>query len=962
MAQSSDVYRPCIQPHALVFALREPELLIENCSENITKLTGWSPQELLGRSIEMILDKASVRSLREALATQQEELAVELKITSAKALGRGGSSGAVPAPKTWKSVLHRLQNLVTLELEESPPVTLADTEDIKRRIATFGTLQSTGTIEQFCQMLAQISFEITGYDRVVVYKFLEDWNGKVLAEMRSRDSIDSFDGLYFPSTDIPESYRAVLLAHRVFHVSDTTAEGAELVPPIGVGTKATFDINHCHHRQPRFCHLQYMKNMGVRAKLTISLIVDNRLWGLLCCHHFGMPKLVPYVDRAALRDISAFASVLLSHKEETKKRENYLLTKSLLDSLRETLIADGSPKAILSHVLKVKDLVDCGGVSLVMANGTVVSAGKSPTEAEVVALAKFVKARPQDRVWSSVSLSRSLESFVAMKDTACGLLAVPVGIGPVECIMWYRAEFEFDMVWAGSLKENAKKSAEGKDGGGPRKSFARSKDTIRLTCVPWEPNDRDAAAGLRNLLIELSFVTSKVALSETGVTIPQDLRRTFDTSAIPIFVLDPSGQLLDCNVKASKATGNPKDELIQHSFLEVVVAEESRADVLKGIEDVARTVQVLEIGFFFYVSGAERRKMEMTLHLAPLCKDESGLVQAVLAVGQLVTVHEESLIGDSSRVVDVTITQAIEAKNKFLAKLDTEVREREAHITGGLSTLSLSSSPRVASSSPTHSPIRSPYRCLSPSRAGGAGVASRFSPSPVKSPKSPSYFGRDISNAPSVADNANQYVGSVFFSGDVPLKLPHPADSPSLSSPLSPPPSLEQQQPIIDEVSLEQQQQQHIEADRTTVGGGESHQQEKGDEKQTLPSSVSPIAAYDLRAVLQSTLKSVETKALAKNLKLSLVLKNEFPTEVLGDRLNVSDLLANLLQSAIKFTSAGNILLSANVDPSPSLEASDSDIRLTLRLDVQDTGIGLYRADVKSLQGLFGSLMESFKC
>jgi two-component system, chemotaxis family, sensor kinase Cph1 len=133
--------------------------------------------------------------------------------------------------------------------------------------------------------------------RVMLYKFDADGYGEVIAEDRI-DRMESYLSLHFPESDIPQSAREMFLSNRIRAISDVRAESVQLIPALNPLTERLTDLSRSMLRSPDPCHAEYLQNMGVRASLTISLIKDGRLWGIITCHH-QTAKLVSYELRNA---------------------------------------------------------------------------------------------------------------------------------------------------------------------------------------------------------------------------------------------------------------------------------------------------------------------------------------------------------------------------------------------------------------------------------------------------------------------------------------------------------------------------------------------------------------------------------------------------------------------------------------------------------------------------------------
>jgi light-regulated signal transduction histidine kinase (bacteriophytochrome) len=140
----------------------------------------------------------------------------------------------------------------------------------------------------------------------MVYRFDAEWNGEVVAEDR-REDLEPFLGLHYPASDIPAQARALFLVNRIRVIPDSEAEPIPMIRDSDGGNSAPLDLSRCLLRSAAAVHREYLRNMGVRASLTASLIVGGRLWGLIACHH-STPKRPAPVDREACELLTQVAS------------------------------------------------------------------------------------------------------------------------------------------------------------------------------------------------------------------------------------------------------------------------------------------------------------------------------------------------------------------------------------------------------------------------------------------------------------------------------------------------------------------------------------------------------------------------------------------------------------------------------------------------------------------------------
>jgi light-regulated signal transduction histidine kinase (bacteriophytochrome) len=205
--------------------------------------------------------------------------------------------------------LHLTSDLLIIEGEESQPDGRMEAASMVR--AMIARLAQADTLEAFHRSAARQVRAITGFDRVMIYRFDETGAGEVIADS-TRSGVDSFLGLHFPASDIPVQARALYLRNAFRIIADVTSAPTPLLPPIG-GVVQPLDLTMAITRAVSPVHIEYLRNMGVGASLSISIIVDGKLWGLIACHN-ETPRLPSFVMRTAAELFGQMYSLTLESR------------------------------------------------------------------------------------------------------------------------------------------------------------------------------------------------------------------------------------------------------------------------------------------------------------------------------------------------------------------------------------------------------------------------------------------------------------------------------------------------------------------------------------------------------------------------------------------------------------------------------------------------------------------------
>ncbi|HYH97324.1 GAF domain-containing protein, partial [Hyalangium sp.] len=272
-----------IQPHGVLFALSEPELTVTQVSTNTADLFGLQAELLLGRPLAELLERASLGQLTEALRSHQPQESNPLPIT----VGR----------RTFDGIVHRHQGVTLLELEPVPPAEEHHAWPLPRLLQrAIARLQAAKNLRELCDAAAAEVRRLTGFERVMVYRFDEDDHGEVLAE-DMLEGLDPYLGHHYPASDIPQQARQLYLRNWLRIIPDREYRPAPIIPSLRPDSQQPLDLSFSVLRSVSPIHIEYMRNLGVRASMSISLVHRGRLWGLISCANHSSPRYVPYTLR-----------------------------------------------------------------------------------------------------------------------------------------------------------------------------------------------------------------------------------------------------------------------------------------------------------------------------------------------------------------------------------------------------------------------------------------------------------------------------------------------------------------------------------------------------------------------------------------------------------------------------------------------------------------------------------------
>jgi light-regulated signal transduction histidine kinase (bacteriophytochrome) len=473
-----------IQPHGFLISCTLPDWTVRHASANVAQLLDIEPHELIGHSLREHVADDVLNPLLEVIDLLEPDAPPQRAAV--------GNIGAMA--HLCDVGVHVADGLVHLELEPRTASASRQTPTViaQRMIAR---VNAASDMRGFHQRTAEEIRQLTGYDRVMVYRFRHDDAGEVIAEARA-DDMEPFLGLRFPASDIPAQARALYVRNRIRVIPDSSYAAVPIVP--GVADDGTLlDLSQHMLRSVSPVHLEYLRNMGVAASMSISIVSGGRLWGLVACHH-REPRLVPPSVRAAADMFSLFVSMRVSAEEQSVAARQEDHARDIRDVLALRLATPGDLGATLANALDViAQMIDCDGVAL-RSDGQWTKHGRTPDIDGRSHALDWARARGVERMPSSDTAAAW--ALPGANDGLAGVLAVPFGRRD-DWLMFFRSEQVEDVVWAG----DPNKPMVATDDGvriAPRKSFSSWRETVRGHAVPWSEGDRAAAERLRWLLKE----------------------------------------------------------------------------------------------------------------------------------------------------------------------------------------------------------------------------------------------------------------------------------------------------------------------------------------------------------------------------------------------------------------------------------------------------------------------------
>jgi light-regulated signal transduction histidine kinase (bacteriophytochrome) len=574
-----------IQPHGALFVMRATDLVVVQASTNTSDhlgddvMVGARPRGTLAGLVD---------SISRWHPTPEPTLQISI------------------AEHCLTAVAHRSDRSIIVEVEREEPQSASETFTSLRSFVQ--TLTNQMDIESSLQATARFLQKLTGFDRALVYRFDEDWNGQVVAET-GNGALPSYLDLRFPASDIPAQARALYAANRVRIIPNASYEAVPIVPAADPQTQAPLDLSFAQLRSVSPVHLEYMRNMGTAASMSVSIMIDGRLWGLVSCH-----SAAPHYVSIVTRDICDLIVQSLAMRIAAQQREVASASRVQLGRITSRLLTSMS-----SGTSWPEELIRAGDdlLAQVRADGAAIitetdylTVGKCPGEDHVRTIVKWLeKERGDADLYASHSLASEMPEASAFSACASGVLAVRISELYPSWLIWFRQELVSTVKWGGNPHKLVME--EGRIH--PRNSFEAWREQVHEQAIPWTESELSAARDLRLAIVgivlrkaeELAELTNELRRSNKELeafsySVSHDLRAPFRHIVGFAQLLRERETALDAksqhylrNISESAlAAGRLVDDLLNFSQLGRASLAAKKVDMNKLVEEVIKSVML----------------------------------------------------------------------------------------------------------------------------------------------------------------------------------------------------------------------------------------------------------------------------------------------------------------------------------------------------------------------------------
>ncbi|UDF05102.1 response regulator [Asticcacaulis sp. AND118] len=610
-----------IQPYGMLFVLEGEDHRVIQVSSNVQT---WFPQttaeDVLNRRLEDIIGREQ--------AEQINHIIVERSLMPLQ-------STIIKVDDVWfDAVAHKAGDNIVVELEIVDDKKAMARDFFYDELRDFAVgLRNATTLPDLFDFVTTKIREITGFDRVKLYQFDENWNGEVVGESKA-EYMPSYRGLHFPASDIPEQARKLYMTNYIRQIADVSYAPVPIVPPLHPDTDQPLDMSLSVLRSVSPIHVQYLANMGVAASMSISIIQDGKLWGLVACHH-NVGYHVPYRVRMVSEIMGHIFSAQLSSMEGLRDRQEQEKRNLIVERLTAGLKSDFN----LEELLKGRQTLALGALGAtgmaVMTRKRLLRFGDTPDEAAIHALADWIQDQTNG-IYSTQEADKVCADVPALCHLKGGFLAAPISTTKKDYIIWFRGSEQQQVSWAGTPEKTAVETRAGYRLM-PRSSFELWKETVQHRCKPWTRDDVETAQNIVQVVLEgerLSAEHANVAKSEFLANMSHELRTPMNAIIGIVSLLERGSALDEKQMKLLSVLRLSSDSLLNliNDLLDVAKIE-SHELVLESrpinIADI-----VAEVGSMMSVRAAEK---DIMLNIKTAPREELGIHGDALRLQQVIT-------------------------------------------------------------------------------------------------------------------------------------------------------------------------------------------------------------------------------------------------------------------------------------------------------------------------------------
>jgi chemotaxis family two-component system sensor kinase Cph1 len=481
-----------IQPHGAVLVIETDSLTILQASENINALLGSNASAIVNTSLDRYISAEQTGNLKKLLlGSADEKTPLVLNVND----------------KTILSLFqpqrpYFIMEMAAIDAQEEQSSFVDFYQEVKQVMKILDTARTT---EETCTIVARELKRISGFDKIMIYQFDEDWNGAVIAEEKE-EGMESYLGLKFPASDIPKQARDLYQKSPYRLIPNVDYKPEKLYPLINPLTHAFTDLTPSNLRSVAAVHLEYLRNMNVAASMSTRILKEGQLWGLISCHH-RTPKYVSYQGCSVFEMLSAVVTAKLSAVQYYDAYHHKTDLQVKLGKVMELVYAKTDlMSGLIDSQQQLMALLGADGIAITNTNQTELT-GVTPSRHEIEELVYWLQTNQVQNVKQYPNLSEAFENASAYAKTSSGLLCIPIAMEKGFYLLAFRSEEVQKIDWGGNPNEAVQFGKDHKNYH-PRNSFKLWQEAVYNKSIPWDEEQMQLAQNIKTFIQEYALKRS----------------------------------------------------------------------------------------------------------------------------------------------------------------------------------------------------------------------------------------------------------------------------------------------------------------------------------------------------------------------------------------------------------------------------------------------------------------------
>lgn len=483
-----------IKGHGYLLALDPATFIVWQASENIRELVNQPVEAVIGQPMTQL-------SLGDVSGTLIQEL---LNVATRHSTPEAFNPYRITIQgRNWNILLHQHDGALIIEIEPATEPQAGLSLSVPTLLTeVISDIQRSTTLAQLLDKTVEKVWQLTGFDRVMVYRFDEDQHGEIVSEAR-QSHLEPYLGLHYPASDIPRQARELYKINLVRCITDVLEPPVRVYPLRYAHYDRPLDLTYASLRAVSPLHIEYLTNMGVRASMGVSLMYQGELWGMLVGHHYSGPRFIDYPTRQVLKLAGQLLSTTLGIRKEDEDSQVARQLQAHEQTLHQQMLADWDVvQGLTKHPLTALAINAAAGAALLF-EGQLHTLGHTPSEKELRLLMEWLQNTTTEIVFQTTQLPKLYPPAEGFRDKASGILMLVLSRQMNEYLIWFKPEQIQSVTWAGNPDKPMLVKDTGEGRLSPRKSFEKWTLLVRNKSLNWSPEEVATALKLREDLLQL---------------------------------------------------------------------------------------------------------------------------------------------------------------------------------------------------------------------------------------------------------------------------------------------------------------------------------------------------------------------------------------------------------------------------------------------------------------------------